>query len=220
MTDEEAMAQLAWSAMSTEEKIASIDVTQPGWKFPVRIVDTSTMFGVYEKEDKFLASLPASNPRHKKMYRFEDDDEWLMIFWGGYEYPYEMSRLKRPEDLLWFIHHLSKKDWKHTTAARIGNLIVSVAQRKGWPMYGAVPHPNEAPKPNHDKIAEREKMTPALRYEVIKRDRYRCRACGFAVQDGAHLHVDHIVAVANGGATEISNLQTLCTVCNLGKAAK
>lgn len=81
------------------------------------------------------------------------------------------------------------------------------------------PSDNEAPPPFIDPAKERAKMSPKVRYEVIRRDGYRCRACGFGVQDGAHLHVDHIVAIANGGATAMDNLQTLCTVCNLGKGA-
>lgn len=88
------------------------------------------------------------------------------------------------------------------------------------PQFPDLPvHPNEAPPAFKDKAAERAKMTAALRYEIIKRDGYRCRACGFAVQDGARLHVDHIQAVSKGGKTEAKNLQTLCAACNLGKGA-
>lgn len=173
-----------------------------------------------EEEDARQATLSPRHPDHRKMYEFTDNDEWLSIYWGGFEYPYELARLKRPEDLMWMIVHISKKAWEHMTAARVGMLIESVSQRKGWPAFKHAPHPNEAPRPNHDKIGEREKMTPTLRYAVIRRDAYRCRCCGFAVQDGAHLHVDHIVAIANGGTTEMCNLQTLCTVCNIGKAAQ
>jgi len=78
---------------------------------------------------------------------------------------------------------------------------------------------NEAPPAFLDRKAEREQMTPALRYKVIKRDGHRCRSCGIGVQDGAHLHVDHIVAISNGGRTRENNLQTLCSSCNLGKGA-
>lgn len=35
--------------------------------------------------------------------------------------------------------------------------------------------------------------------------------------DGAKLHVDHIVPVSRGGQTVMSNLQTVCETCNLGK---
>jgi hypothetical protein len=184
-----------------------------------KIMSVSDLLAECEAEDALQATLSPRDTRHRKMFQISPCKEWLSIYWGGYEYPYELKRLERPEDLMWLVVHLSEKEWHGMTASRIGHLIKSVSQIKGWPMYGRARHPNEAPKPNHSKIAEREKMTAQMRYSVIKRDAYRCRCCGFAVQDGAHLHVDHIVAVANGGRTEMGNLQTLCTVCNLGKGA-
>lgn len=187
---------------------------------PFKLYHVSDLIAEAAAEDAFQATLSPKDKRHRKMFEISPCKEWLSIYWGGYDYPYELSRLERPDDLIWLVVHLAEKEWECMTASRVGHLIKSVARIKGWPMYGRTKHPNEAPKPNHDKIAEREKMTAAVRYAVIKRDAYRCRCCGFAVQDGAHLHVDHIVAVANGGRTELANLQTLCTVCNLGKAAK
>ena len=148
---------------------------------------------------------------------FNIEDGFLNIWWGGYEYQIRLSEINRPEDLLWWLMHIGRKNWSGMTPNAVTQVIVEVAREKSWEVYKNAPHPNEAPKPNHDKIGEREKMKPALRYEIIRRDGYRCRACGFGVQDGAHLHVDHIVAIANGGQTESANLQTLCTVCNLGK---
>ena len=56
-----------------------------------------------------------------------------------------------------------------------------------------------------------------MRHEVFKRDDYRCVECGATKSDGATLHVDHIVPVAKGGTDELSNLQTLCSDCNLNK---
>ena len=64
---------------------------------------------------------------------------------------------------------------------------------------------------------ERAKVTPKLRYQVLKRDGFRCVQCGVSAADGAKLHVDHIVPVSRGGKTVMSNLQTLCETCNLGK---
>lgn len=161
---------------------------------------------------------PATDPEISGV-EIDETLHFVTLRWGGGAYDIDLSGIRRPEDLLWKLHHIGKKTWPGMTPKRISALIEIVGQIKGWPMYGRVRHPNEAPKPNHDKIKERDKMTHAIRYAVIKRDGYRCRACGFAVQDGAHLHVDHIIAIANGGATELSNLQTLCTSCNLGKAA-
>lgn len=66
---------------------------------------------------------------------------------------------------------------------------------------------------------ERNRMNNSLRYQVLKSDNHRCRACGATPQThGVTLHVDHIVPVSMGGKTEMSNLQTLCDTCNLGKS--
>jgi hypothetical protein len=58
-----------------------------------------------------------------------------------------------------------------------------------------------------------------LKFKVLKRDRFRCRACGRspAKNDPVDLHVDHIEPWADGGKTVIENLQALCQDCNLGK---
>lgn len=67
---------------------------------------------------------------------------------------------------------------------------------------------------------ERAKMSDSLRYNVLKRDNFKCSLCGATIADGVKLHVDHIVPVSKGGKTEISNLQTLCERCNIGKSNK
>lgn len=60
-----------------------------------------------------------------------------------------------------------------------------------------------------------------LRYLVLRRDRFCCRACGRspATHPGVVLHVDHVIAWSNGGETVESNLQSLCEECNGGKGA-
>ena len=67
---------------------------------------------------------------------------------------------------------------------------------------------------------ERALMTPKLRYDVMKRDGFKCALCGSSVDDGVQLHVDHIFPVSKGGKTELSNLRTLCDRCNMGKGAR
>lgn len=67
---------------------------------------------------------------------------------------------------------------------------------------------------------ERSKMTDSLRYDILKRDGFRCQICGSTAQDGVKLHVDHIIPVSKGGRTTFDNLQTLCDRCNLGKSNK
>jgi 5-methylcytosine-specific restriction endonuclease McrA len=61
-----------------------------------------------------------------------------------------------------------------------------------------------------------------LRFRILKRDNFSCRACGAspssALTPGIELHVDHIIAWSVGGETVEENLQTLCEACNLGKS--
>ena len=68
--------------------------------------------------------------------------------------------------------------------------------------------------------AERGVLTDSMRYDVMKRDGFRCVLCGMSSKDGAILHVDHIIPVSKGGKTVMSNLRTLCERCNLGKSNK
>jgi 5-methylcytosine-specific restriction endonuclease McrA len=68
--------------------------------------------------------------------------------------------------------------------------------------------------------AERSKMTDSLRYDILKRDDFRCQICGAEQKDGVKLHVDHIIPVARGGLTQSNNLRTLCERCNMGKKDK
>ena len=59
-----------------------------------------------------------------------------------------------------------------------------------------------------------------LRYQVLKRDNYKCCICGAspAKDPSIELHIDHIIPWSKGGETVIDNLQTLCSRCNLGKS--
>ena len=67
------------------------------------------------------------------------------------------------------------------------------------------------------KQHQRSLMTRKMRYEILKRDHFRCTICGASVADGAKLEVDHIKPISKGGKTEPNNLRTLCQSCNRGK---
>ena len=67
---------------------------------------------------------------------------------------------------------------------------------------------------------ERARMSESMRYDVLKRDNFRCQICGASSKDGANLQVDHIIPVSKGGKTEMKNLQSLCSRCNIGKSNK
>ena len=58
---------------------------------------------------------------------------------------------------------------------------------------------------------EHAKVTRAMRYDVLRRDGFRCVKCGRG---------DHIKPVSRGGKSVMDNLQTLCEDCNCGKGNK
>ena len=67
---------------------------------------------------------------------------------------------------------------------------------------------------------EHAKVTRAMRYDVLRRDGFRCVKCGRGREDGVKLHVDHIKPVSRGGKSVMDNLQTLCEACKCGKGNK
>jgi len=62
-------------------------------------------------------------------------------------------------------------------------------------------------------------ISKRVRFEVLRRDGFRCRYCGTSATDGAGLVVDHVIPTALGGTDEPSNLVAACSDCNAGKAA-
>jgi ATP adenylyltransferase len=59
-------------------------------------------------------------------------------------------------------------------------------------------------------------ISGTIRYEVLKRARFRCELCGISADEKA-LEVDHIIPRNHGGSDEISNFQALCYSCNAMK---
>lgn len=66
-------------------------------------------------------------------------------------------------------------------------------------------------------MAKRKSTGKRARFEVFKRDGFKCCYCGRSPPD-VLLHADHIIAVSNGGTDDPTNLITACADCNLGKA--
>lgn len=64
--------------------------------------------------------------------------------------------------------------------------------------------------------AKRKSLSQKIRYEVFKRDGFKCQYCGRSVPE-VTLEVDHIVPVAEGGENDMMNLITSCRDCNRGK---
>lgn len=73
---------------------------------------------------------------------------------------------------------------------------------------------NLAQKPEKSK---RKAIGDKLRFEIFKRDQFKCQYCGKAAPDVV-LHLDHINPVSKGGDNDILNLITSCIDCNSGKS--
>ena len=83
---------------------------------------------------------------------------------------------------------------------------------------------NDNEEKNITSVKRHKHKTPrdintTLRFKVLKRDNFKCCACGAspAKDPNVELHIDHIIPWSKGGETTIDNLQTLCSKCNLGK---
>tara|TARA_R110002051_G_scaffold296742_2_gene362922 strand:- start:1316 stop:1708 length:393 start_codon:yes stop_codon:yes gene_type:complete len=70
----------------------------------------------------------------------------------------------------------------------------------------------------------RAEIPSSMRFEIFKRDGFRCGYCGFKPQKrGArdwgenYLQLDHVKPWSQGGADTLDNLVTACLECNAGK---
>lgn len=64
---------------------------------------------------------------------------------------------------------------------------------------------------------KRKSIGKKVRFEVFKRDSFKCQYCGASAPD-VILEVDHIQPVSKDGADEMVNYITSCRACNSGKS--
>ena len=64
---------------------------------------------------------------------------------------------------------------------------------------------------------KRVSLTKKVRFEVFKRDGFRCVYCG-GMPPNVLLEADHVVPVSKGGTNHIDNLVCSCYDCNRGKS--
>ena len=69
------------------------------------------------------------------------------------------------------------------------------------------------------RLSRRRPISTSTRFAVLKHYASTCQLCGRKPSDGIILHIDHRVALANGGTNDFENLWPLCAECNLGKGA-
>jgi Homing endonuclease associated repeat/HNH endonuclease len=90
----------------------------------------------------------------------------------------------------------------------------------GKSIGGCVPPPTRSVQKAISLHKTSRKINLRLRFIILKRDNYKCKACGQspANDPSVKLEVDHIIPWSVGGETVEANLQTLCWRCNIGKS--
>lgn len=68
-------------------------------------------------------------------------------------------------------------------------------------------------------MVKRKAISKKMRFEVFKRDSFKCQYCGKSAPE-VILHVDHMNPVFEGGKNELVNLITSCEACNFGKGKR
>lgn len=63
----------------------------------------------------------------------------------------------------------------------------------------------------------RNKLRPAVRLQIAASQLYTCQRCHYVL--GPIFHIDHIVALCNGGPDSLGNLCALCLECHGQKTA-
>jgi 5-methylcytosine-specific restriction endonuclease McrA len=66
-------------------------------------------------------------------------------------------------------------------------------------------------------MAERKSISKKIRFEIFKRDGFKCAYCGKTPPE-ATLEIDHVEPISKGGTDEMVNLITSCFECNRGKS--
>lgn len=160
------------------------------------------------------ALLAPSSIFHPEGFEVDRQLGAVALWWGGYEYEIDLDRVQDVRDVLDWLLHLTTKKWGGMTPSRLHHLLSLLLGHIGLDVY-ATCAANDASA----MADERAKMVPKLRYAILRRDGFRCATCGATPSGGAHLHVDHILAISRGGKTTPGNLRVLCSHCNHGKGA-
>lgn len=196
ITDIRRVAELAGTSILSQKLYSEFGKYDP--------TTASRRFGSWNQAVK-VAGLDVANE-----FNYSDERlfENIMRLWEHYGRQPRLAELLRPTSLI------SPGPYKRRFRTWMAALEEFIAYANSQDILP--PNPSAAatvPRKNRDPSLR-------LRFRVMKRDNFTCRACGRspALQAGLLLHIDHIKPWSLGGETTEENLQTLCEPCNLGKS--
>lgn len=221
MSDSDLLIMLRNVAQKLQkETITAEDFNQHA---PISAATLSKRFHGWGKALDLAGLSPAKVQR-----RFADDAcfENLLKVWTYYGRPPKAEEMPNPPSTISIRAYINRwGTWRKALKAFVDrvNMDVAVDVQKNQEPNGRnepVPHAHTCThqKPDSEKHA----IKIGLRYEVLKRDSFRCVICGRspATTLGLELHVDHIIPFSAGGKTIPENLRSTCSECNLGKGTK
>ena len=189
-------------------RIAPGELVWMKWSDGGPVVATSRVFAVAELEDCDAARLREEVAPRYRLYHL--DDYWEGLRRKG-RFDAIVVRLRGEQWLEELIHpHVpNRESWV---------VLDSEEKRRRWlePEEEAGRH---SPSTRTKQRKGTRRVSAGLRFQVFRRDGFRCVYCGRGPDDGIRLQADHVVPWSKGGPTELANLRTSCKDCNIGKGA-
>jgi 5-methylcytosine-specific restriction endonuclease McrA len=111
---------------------------------------------------------------------------------------------------------------KSVHAQRFRPTNTTTRPKKNWRAEerdGVLPTQRADVLPAQRSLCSRTPISKKIRFEIFKRDGFRCVYCGAVPSETVLLECDHIKPVGEGGSNEADNLVTACGACNSGKGA-
>jgi hypothetical protein len=163
------------------------------------------------------AGLQISN--HGKRYSDDDYFENLLTVWTHHARQPKYREMDEPPSKISSGAYGAKwGKWHNALQAFVERVNADI--RPSAPEITRIPLIQKSPDEN--AIARIRTVPLGLRYDILKRDCFKCLLCGDspATNPKCILHVDHIIPFSQDGKTAKENLRTLCLSCNQGKSNK
>lgn len=213
MSDEQVLSELRRVAALTGTETVTVEQLHDHSRLlSVRVV--VSRFGTW-RDALDAAGLELSS----RGRRWTDDDyfENLLAVWTHYGRAPKYAEMDRAPSRITSGGYAAKfGSWGQAKAAFVERVNEDVAADAPTPAASSVSVAvtSRVPPP------ERRSPSIGLRYQVLRRDRFRCVLCGRspATDLTCVLHVDHVVPISRGGKTTLDNLRSTCGDCNVGRS--
>ena len=187
-------------------------------------INAATLCRRFHGWGKALSLAGLSPAKVQKRYSDDECFENLLKVWTHYGRRPRLDEMPNPPSSISVRAYLNRwGTWRKTLKAFVARINADIGGETGEETRHRVEPVLDTPvyvprKPDSEQHA----IKLGLRYEVLRRDRFRCVICGRspATTLGLELHVDHVMAFSAGGKTVPENLRSTCGDCNLGKGSK